>query len=769
MEPFSILCTTCQTRLRVRDESAVGQILACPKCGSMVLIETPAGSTESVASSEDKSQPTLTPEKTPQKTPSTKTPAAHSEAPSASDKTANPQVSSTKTNPTKTPAAKLPAHRSPADKSPAKGIPASAVEPTDASGPTRPTRKFKFREDFETPVEAADAKTRRKPLTPAPPKQAAKSRAAADRPVGEKPTTEDPATEETPLAETSTAETQIPLEAAVSPAARHYPQWLLIGGAALIGIVLALLVVGILSSRRGGNNSTPKSRVKTPPENAPLTASKEQVKKEDAKQGAGDGGTAESSASDSQAAPAGDTAATPAKKDAQSAGEHGPDSKGEPSELEGTAGDGTASTDGKMGEDAKLPPDLVDPTDVEATHPSEMATKPDGSTVPSPSPPAADAAKVAQARTESLLSMTVPALSYERIALADFAKFISDMTTIPITLDVDALYAIGVTPETELEFDLRGVTIRQILDAALEPLEVNVVVAGGQVIITPRAAIRKELTSETYDVSDLAEDDAATRKLAGQITSLIAPSSWNESSGEGDLEIAERSIEVQQTRLVQYQIARFLDRLRTARGLLPRSDLPANLLETSPPFVQVAGKLNEPIAATFPKPTPVAHTLDSIQTQTDLRILVDWQALAAFDIQPATMMSVALAVQPFYKLLDNWLAPSKLDYRLIDMRTIQISTQAAIRERPELELYRIENDPDLDHAKLIDELKKRIGEPFFTTDGGLGTILYDESSRCLLVSLPQPQQRILAAWLRINRKSHLGRGLHRKPPSAGSK
>ena len=36
VDSFSIACTTCQTQLRVRDRSAIGQILTCPKCGSMV-------------------------------------------------------------------------------------------------------------------------------------------------------------------------------------------------------------------------------------------------------------------------------------------------------------------------------------------------------------------------------------------------------------------------------------------------------------------------------------------------------------------------------------------------------------------------------------------------------------------------------------------------------------------------------------------------------------------------------------------------------------
>ena len=38
VKPFTISCTTCQTRLKVRNEQAVGQLLSCPKCGSMVHV-----------------------------------------------------------------------------------------------------------------------------------------------------------------------------------------------------------------------------------------------------------------------------------------------------------------------------------------------------------------------------------------------------------------------------------------------------------------------------------------------------------------------------------------------------------------------------------------------------------------------------------------------------------------------------------------------------------------------------------------------------------
>lgn len=38
---FSIRCTTCRAKLKVRDESAIGEIFNCPKCGSMVQVVRP--------------------------------------------------------------------------------------------------------------------------------------------------------------------------------------------------------------------------------------------------------------------------------------------------------------------------------------------------------------------------------------------------------------------------------------------------------------------------------------------------------------------------------------------------------------------------------------------------------------------------------------------------------------------------------------------------------------------------------------------------------
>ena len=41
MKPFTLTCASCNARLAVRNAAALGQVLGCPKCGSMVKIVAP--------------------------------------------------------------------------------------------------------------------------------------------------------------------------------------------------------------------------------------------------------------------------------------------------------------------------------------------------------------------------------------------------------------------------------------------------------------------------------------------------------------------------------------------------------------------------------------------------------------------------------------------------------------------------------------------------------------------------------------------------------
>ncbi|QEG32874.1 hypothetical protein [Bythopirellula goksoeyrii] len=52
MELFKVTCVTCQSKLSVRNAALIGQIVACPKCESMVLVAAPEAETPSSALSQ---------------------------------------------------------------------------------------------------------------------------------------------------------------------------------------------------------------------------------------------------------------------------------------------------------------------------------------------------------------------------------------------------------------------------------------------------------------------------------------------------------------------------------------------------------------------------------------------------------------------------------------------------------------------------------------------------------------------------------------------
>ena len=173
MEPFSILCTTCQARLRVRDESAVGQILACPKCGSMVMVHAPDPSDEPAeAAAKSPAQPNSVDTGTEEDKPSP------GSKPSTG-KTANTKSAPRRPTPTKEAARQSLTAKPPAAEVEPNKTPISDTPPEDSSGSNRPARTFKFREDFEMPTEAPDLNVPRKPVTPAPPRQSAAAAAEA--------------------------------------------------------------------------------------------------------------------------------------------------------------------------------------------------------------------------------------------------------------------------------------------------------------------------------------------------------------------------------------------------------------------------------------------------------------------------------------------------------------------------------------------------------------------------------------------------------------
>ncbi len=636
-------------------------------------------------------------------------------------------------------------------KQPASTTPTGLASPIEPSTPAadpgaggKPNRTFKFREDFEASDEDAVQRTPRRRVTPAPPKQTTTA-------------TSEPAVTQ----QAQEVSSDVP-----EGLWQRYRQWIVIGGAAMLGVILALVVFGLLSS--GGSNpvNQPQPLAESTGAESPLPGATNGTQPNDDVTDAPQSN--QQPVTFDQPRPP-DASPAVASDDGPVATPKGPQPADPQHDSTPDQPPSTSVADSSVVSPADIPPDLAPPVDSQpaasdtpsASDAADSTASKDAASTPRDSQPGGPPAGPATAKNE--LSADVAAqLAFpfvevelgvaEPATLIDLADFVLSVTTIPVTLDIDRLLAAGVTVESEVEVQLRGTTVARMLTAALDPLGLEYVVQRNQLLIIPKVSEGRVLDTRTYDVSDLATNEAEMKALVAEIHSLVCARSWLDSGGEATLAVSDRSLEIQQTAVGQFEIAKLLDQLRTARGLLPRTNLPPDQLDLSPAFVRAAEQLDAQVDVHFSEPTEMIRILEYLRTETDLQLLVDWQSLVPLGLQPSTTGALSLEAQPLRQLLDNWLAPLQLDYRVIDPKTIQIGSRTALLAKQELVVYPTRNLPESEANKLIQEIKTTVGQPFFDGDNANGVILFDSVNHCLLVSLPQPQQRQLADWLHVNRK-----------------
>jgi hypothetical protein len=495
------------------------------------------------------------------------------------------------------------------------------------------------------------------------------------------------------------------------------PRWhrvVLLVGAAAAGIILALLVVGWLAGRR------PADAPAGAPPTKPVAAAPP--------------GTDESFSADTPTAPA-------------------PAAHTEVAEA--VQADDSSSVDA----DPDLPGQIVPPADGEAsaapqadparTSPpaSDMAGEgtPAGAE-PDDAPIADEAAAPAPPAAVPALDISLVAIDLQGMPLVDFADFVADFTGLPVSLDLPAMAVAQISPGTPLDVQRERLTMDALLHAVLASIEMKHVVRDGQMVFTP-VSVPETPWETTYEVADLAVGEHDVQALGELITALVAPSSWVAAGGTATLTTTATSLQIQQDAPAHVQIAQLLDRLRAARGLAPRGGSTDVSLDPTPALAEAARALSTPVSSDCPSPTPVSRVLAGLRAQTDLHLVVDWRATATASWLPATDTALTCTNQPLADVLDAWLGAYHLAFRVCDAQTVEITTREAIEQRPEVAVYPLELAAGEDPTAVLGQVRAALQAAGVSADTVARAVRLDAPSRSLLVSLPQPQQRILAAQL----------------------
>ncbi|MFV1965411.1 MAG: hypothetical protein ACC628_08310 [Pirellulaceae bacterium] len=684
-DSFSIACTTCQAQLRVRDRSVVGQILTCPKCGSMVLVEPPDGAGE------------------------------------------------------------LNRRRSPPP------LPTPTSEADVESPQHSQTHATNLSDTVDDPT--------RYGTIDAPP---------------EDPATTDEMSEDLPDANDAPEQPLLPTEAWTSESTLQWRRWLLIAVAGVLGVGLAVALLGWIVGR---SRSEPPSTVATDPHAETEKPPREQQSDNATEPQAPE--TVDSESDETVKPPPHETPPDAAPEDVpadepggpvapksnppQPPDTGGPDPAEKPAAPEDVAPPGFVTpTDPEKGEgmspaqslrktlrafgalidDEPLPagdaPESDGPTDVEAA--------PDASTGIGPRPRPAPRDVDVRGR----LSDRFQQIDFKETPLTEFLQFVSDYSTILITLDPDVLPWLDLSPATPISISQTDSTVAALLQEALEPCQLGYTTVDDQILVTRQASADTPLREVTLNVSDLTEgNEDRLNELASLIAQMISPESWSVAGGPGTVLPKNGKLAFKQREVILFRVLELCGKLRVARGLPPHSKFPPVFFRLDSRLQKAQPRLNKRITVSYLRPTPFVRIVRRISKETGIHLLVDWRAAGQIGWNQDAMVTLGVSDQSAGEALNRLLNPMDLTIRIVTEDILQITTRSALEAHLDLEFYSLVDilSAEMPHERIESQIRVRLGEGTFRDGGGTGMLYFDSKSRHLIAALPQSKQAALAAML----------------------
>ncbi|MCL4202067.1 MAG: hypothetical protein KJ000_06215 [Pirellulaceae bacterium] len=749
MELFSISCTTCQKRLKVRDASLIGEILICPNCGSMVLVSPPDNWHPDAEDGGDTVE--------------------EIEPPSVFERPAHIEQAGFTPPP-------LPV------RTPTTGWRADATHDVEDPFEQPPPTGVVSAEPMKPPVESNAAAEPPVFETIAPPLPDGGRRCLVEDTEGlgqdageqlEFPGEYDLGSEPVPFPD--------------SPAAQRRRQWVLVVVAAVVGIGMSVILLGLWASRNGDASPELTQSETVPVADEVPDVAEDQADPAEPAQAVvepkpnSDLDPAEPAVGEPAPAEPGpaeaDTVDMPvdAPRDDPDGPDPAPSTKvklPDDSPLPKTAAKTNETVPPEVSKPNGEPPDAGSPDTAALTRAlqafapfiqDEPYTAPDPANSDDSEEPMLEVPEFDGSGTDQIsiprpeprevkvadrLRDTIPELDISGMPLISFAHFVTGLSTIPISLDPDALALMRISPDRPVAVKTSETDVGGILTAALQPLGLGYVQVDDQLLVTRPVPASGEFRSLRHPVGDLVGGSAEqVDQLAEWITTVIEPDSWDVQGGPGSLQAELPDLVIRHQDTVLFHTLLFCERLRVARGLPTKTNLDPGLSRLEPRFARIQPMLQKPVRIRYSEPTLMLQILQRLTQDTGLQILVDWQALGKMGWTPAAETVLQADGVPVAEALTNMLSPMDLTYRVVDAATVQITSPEADKNHWDIEFYPVKHllGNSSDATALMDRLAVAMQQSSIGESEGL--VYFDPASRHLIAAMSQPHQRWLAELL----------------------
>lgn len=182
------------------------------------------------------------------------------------------------------------------------------------------------------------------------------------------------------------------------------------------------------------------------------------------------------------------------------------------------------------------------------------------------------------------------------VPLEDLILHLAEEHGLQVEFDRSAIEEAGATSDTPVSVEVRGVSLRNGLELILDQHGLTWIVRDEVLTITSKEAADQILRTKVYPVADIVakgfEGSYGVDDLSAMVQSIVAPQSWAEVGGPGDIPTYPGALVVRQTQPMHEEVEALLAKLRE----LPAEEFPQQA-STRLKVYTVAGADPEELAA----------------------------------------------------------------------------------------------------------------------------------------------------------------------------
>lgn len=342
------------------------------------------------------------------------------------------------------------------------------------------------------------------------------------------------------------------------------------------------------------------------------------------------------------------------------------------------------------------------------------------------------------------LKRRFPQFEIDQMPLCRFIDFATQLSGLPVSVAPEELRMAGTGPANEVSVNLQDATFEEILATALRPLRLETTRGMGAQLLL-QSTRERQFRDVTFAVDDLTSSELSAAQLAQWLKRFTAPSSWK--SPQVRLTVDDGRIVSRQHESVQYEALVLLEKLRQALGLPRRTNYPQHLIDEQSSYVEVLDRLDGPATFTYSRFTPLRTIFRDWQEELGVAVLVDWPALAKLQLSPQTRIACGVADESWSNSLDTVLEPLGLDWRVLDGPAVQITTSETTRTEPQVQIYRVPGGSQADARLAADRAMQLAADLNGDAKVDNTAAVAHPSEPIVLLRQPARVHRELTRWL----------------------